>query len=70
MAEKEGGLFQLIAETKDGKQSLKTTKLASLDKATALTFAPDGTLYITVIGTGKEGDEKKPGKLLKVAPGL
>ena len=70
MAEKEGGLFQLVAEVKDGKQGLKTTKLTSLDKPTAMVFAPDGTLYITVIGTAKEGDAKKPGQLLKIAPGL
>jgi hypothetical protein len=33
-----------------------------------MTFAADGSLYITVIGTG-EGDAKG-GKLLKIAPGL
>ena len=64
------GLFQLIAEKKDGEQSLKTEKLASLDKPTALAFGKDGSLYITVIGTAQEGKEQPSGKLLKVAPGL
>ncbi len=65
-----GGLFQLVAEMKEGEQSLKTTKLTSLDKPTAMTFDKDGTLYITVIGTKKEGEDKPAGKLLKIAPGL
>ena len=41
-----------------------------LDIVTAA-FAPDGTLYITVVGP-KKADENAPkeGKLLKIAPGL
>jgi hypothetical protein len=66
----EGGLFQLIAKTEGGKSTVTAKKLASLDKATAMAFGKDGELYVTVIGTGKEGDAKKPGKLLKAAPGL
>jgi DNA-binding beta-propeller fold protein YncE len=65
-----GGLYQLIAEKNNGEQTLKTEKLASLDKPTAMAFGKDGSLYITVIGTAKEGEGKPSGKLLKIAPGL
>jgi DNA-binding beta-propeller fold protein YncE len=67
----EGGLFRLDSEQKEGAQSVKTVKIAPLDKPTAMAFAPDGTLYITVVGPKKE-DENAPkeGKLLKIAPGL
>ncbi len=64
----EGGLYQLISKEEDGKQSIEAKKVESLDKATAMTFGADGSLYITVIGTG-EGDAKG-GKLLKIEPGL
>ncbi len=67
---KEGGLFQLIAKRKDGKQTIEAKKIVALDKPTAMIFADDGTLYITVIGTAEEGSDAKPGKLLKIAPGL
>jgi DNA-binding beta-propeller fold protein YncE len=65
-----GGLFQIIAENSQGQQGAKATKVASLDKPTAMAFGPDGSLYITVIGTQKEGDAKPAGKLLKIAPSL
>jgi len=65
---KEGGLFQLISKEEDGKQSIEAKKIETLDKPTAMVFGADGSLYITVIGTG-EGDAKG-GKLLKIAPGL
>jgi hypothetical protein len=65
-----GGLFQLIATMKDGQQSINPKKIAELDKPTAMAFGPDGSLYILVIGTKKEGDDKPAGKLLKIAPGL
>jgi DNA-binding beta-propeller fold protein YncE len=67
MAEAEGGLFRLDASA----TGVKATKIVSLDKPTALAFAPDGTLYVTVFGP-KKADETAPkeGKLLKIAPGL
>jgi DNA-binding beta-propeller fold protein YncE len=66
----EGGLFRLdAAPTQSG--GVKVTKITSLDKPTALAFAPDGTLYITVIGPkGESENAPKQGKLLKIAPGL
>jgi DNA-binding beta-propeller fold protein YncE len=67
MAPAEGGLFRID----DAPGGVKATKIASLDKPTALAFAPDGTLYITIVGPKKE-DENSPkqGKLVKIAPGL
>jgi DNA-binding beta-propeller fold protein YncE len=62
-----GGLYRLDA-TQSG---VKATKVAALDKPTALAFAPDGTLYITVVGPkGENENAPKQGKLLKVAKGL
>jgi len=69
MKTEDGGLFQLIAGRKDGEPTLTTKKIAGLDKATSMAFTADGTLYVTVIGTAKDGEEK-PGKLLKISSGL
>lgn len=63
----EGGLFKLVSTTTpEGKQAVKAEKVVSLDKPTAMAFGRDGALYVTVVGTAAEGDQKKPGKLLKV----
>ena len=71
VAPADGGLYRLDSENKGGSQSVKATKIAALDKATAMAFAPDGTLYITVIGPKKEGENaSKEGSLVKIAPGL
>lgn len=71
MAESEGGLFRLDAAQGNAATAVKAVKIAGLDKPTAMAFAPDGTLYITVIGP-KKADENAPkdGKLVKIAPGL
>lgn len=61
----EGGLFQMIAKKKGGEAGVTTKKIASLDKPTALTFSSDGSLYATIIGSGKDG-----GKLIRFKPGL
>jgi len=72
MATEEGGLFRLDSDQQNPNAgSLKAVKIASLDKPTAMAFAPDGTLYVTVVGPKKE-DENAPkeGQLLKFASGL
>src|SRR6478609_5242308 len=64
MKPEEGGLFRLDQSGND----LKTVKIASLDKPTALAFAPDGTLYITVVGPkGESENASTQGKLLKIS---
>jgi DNA-binding beta-propeller fold protein YncE len=67
----EGGLFRLDDDGKkqdDKTKAVKTTKVCSLDKPTAMAFDKDGGLYVTVFGTAKEGDKEKPGKLVKIVP--
>ena len=67
MDEKEGGLYRLDQTLgEDGTQSVHAVRITSLDKPTALAFAPNGTLYVTVYGTREEGSTEKPGKLLKI----
>ncbi|MEX2176883.1 MAG: hypothetical protein WD872_21125 [Pirellulaceae bacterium] len=71
MAPEDGGLFRLDSDKNNPNAPLKAVKIASLDKPTAMAFAPDGTLYLTAIGPKKEGENaSKEGKLLKIAPGL
>lgn len=66
-----GGLFQLIGGGDESRDSLKEArKIVSLDKPTSMVFGDDGTLYITLLGTAPEGSDKKPGKVVKIAPGL
>lgn len=64
MDTKEGGLFRLDVDFDAGK--VTTEKIASLDKPTALAFAADGSLYVSLIGTAAEGAKGKPGKLVKI----
>ncbi len=66
MAPDKAGLYRLDVTTGD-KPSLKVTKVLKLDKPTAMAFTPEGQLYITLIGTAKEGDKYKPGKLIRVS---
>jgi hypothetical protein len=67
---REGGLFRLDAGQQDGHNSIKAVKIAALDRPTALAFAPDGTLYITLLGPAKSGGGEKTGQVVKIAPGL
>ena len=67
--EKQAGLYRLDAAQQEGHMGVKAVKIARLDKPTALAFAPDGTLYITLLSTAKTAGEKS-GQLVKIAPGL
>ena len=70
LPDREAGLYRLDkVGTGDG-QTVNAIKITALDKPSAMAFAPDGTLYVTVFGTAKDGDAQKPGKLLKLHPGL
>lgn len=64
---KPGALIQIDA-TKDAgvEGSAEIRKLLELDKPTAMAFGPDGSLYVTVIGTAEKGAAEKGGKLLKI----
>lgn len=63
---KQGGLYELTIAGDD----VKATKIASLDKPTALAFDKAGGLYVTVFGTAAEGAASPAGSLLYFAPGL
>lgn len=63
----QGGLFQVTVSGRGRQATLKTSRIASLPKPTAMAFAPDGSLYVTVYG---EGGDQPTGKLLRREPGL
>jgi hypothetical protein len=65
-----GGLYRLDAVQQDGKQAVKAVLMAALERPTALAFAPDGTLYVTVIGPIADSPGAPEGRLVKFAPGL
>ncbi len=62
----EGGLFALKIEG----DTVTTTKIAALDKPTALAFDPAGHLYVSIMGTADKGRGTDPGALLYFRPGL
>lgn len=64
MAPEEGGLYRLDL-VKDGPETIcKPTLLMSLDRPSALAFAPDGTLFITTFGSHTA--EAKGGLLVRI----
>lgn len=65
----EGGLYQLTRAMKNGQPGVKSSKIAALDKPTALAFGKDGDLFVTVVGTPTD-DRPKSGMLLRFPAGL
>ncbi len=59
----QGGLFQVVAD-EEADSGMKTVKIMSLDKPTAMAFDPDGSLYITVLGPAEDANSK--GMLIKI----
>lgn len=70
MDNKEGGLYRLDVTTEGEETKVTATKIVALDKPTAMAFASDGSLYVTVFGTAEEGATKKPGQLVKITGDL
>ncbi|HEX3999328.1 MAG TPA: hypothetical protein VHX65_12320 [Pirellulales bacterium] len=68
------GLYRLDASESGGEMGVKAVKITSLDRPTALCFAPDGVLYVTILGPARPADAKpgapKTGQLLKITGGL
>ncbi|MCH7726303.1 MAG: hypothetical protein IH991_07480 [Planctomycetes bacterium] len=58
----EAGLFHIVANRKN-KQSAKVKKVIGLNQPTAMAFAEDGTLYVTL---GNDQSTEKTGKLVKI----
>ncbi len=56
-----GGLFKLTIEG----DKCTATKIADLDKPTAIAFDADGNAYVTAFGTAEEGSDKSPGMVIK-----
>lgn len=48
---KEGGLFRLESVRGDDGQEIRARKIADLVRPTAMAFTPDGSLYVTVVGS-------------------
>ena len=61
-----GGLFELVVSG----DKCEAKKIVDLDKPTALAFDADGHLYVTIIGTKKEGSDKPSGKVVRLAKRL
>lgn len=59
----QGGLFQIVEDEKSD-SGIRTKKLASLDKPTAMVFDTSGNLYVTVIGEATDANSK--GQLIKI----
>jgi DNA-binding beta-propeller fold protein YncE len=64
------GLFEISTDRSQLQQKLQLTKIAPLERPTSLAFAPDGTLYLTVLGQAVAEGAKPRGKLLRIAAGL
>lgn len=59
----DAGLFRVDAVSVPGEREITVTKLAEIEQATALSFGPDGMLYVTSRG---DNAEDHGGALLKV----
>jgi len=63
----EGGLYRLDASpSEDGQQAIRSERLLALDRPTALAAAPEGDLYVTVLGPESAGGPTATGKLLRI----
>jgi hypothetical protein len=60
-----GGVYRIDDAGESGKPACRAVKVAEAARPTALAFAPDGTLYVVVLG-GDDNKDKDSGALLKI----
>jgi hypothetical protein len=63
-----GGVYRIEAVEVEGRQSCRAVKIAAAMRPTALSFTPDGSLYVTAMGERNALDESPTGVLLKITP--
>jgi DNA-binding beta-propeller fold protein YncE len=63
----DGGLYRIDRSTQAGDSPVKVTKIAALERPTALAFTPDGAAYVATMGSPPDGETAAPtGRLLKI----
>ncbi len=67
---KGAGIYRLDATTIDGRAGVKTVKIATLDRPTALAFTSNNGLYVTVCGESNAEEGKLAGKLIRITGDL
>jgi hypothetical protein len=60
----EGGVFRIDDATEPAKPAATAVKIAGASRPTALSFGPDGSLFVTTFGDGNN-DKSASGKLLR-----
>ena len=64
IAPEEGGLYRLDLKKDEGEMVCRATRLMPLDRPTAMAFTPDGTLFVTSLGSLNR--EHEGGLLIRV----
>jgi len=65
-----GGLYQITAIWRDGKQWGQAKRITTLARPTAMAFANDGSLLVTLLGDRGDSEKRPTGQLIKFEPGL
>jgi hypothetical protein len=64
-----GGIYRIDDATETGKPAAKAVKIANPARPTAMTFGPDGALYVTTLGD-EDNEASDNGSLLKITGDL
>ena len=65
-----GGLYRLDAALAEGQAQVRSSRIAALQRPTALALANDGALYVTVAEADQPAASPPAGRLLRFPPGL
>ena len=62
----EGGLFRLDRAMVDGKPGVKAVLVTKLERPTGMVFAPNGALYVTLLGKADSEGKEKSGSVVRL----